>query len=163
MPAQYIAKQVWARWDAAMVRIFSQKMEPIAAHPRLEKGRYSRVLGTGGCRGSTTQSLNYFRRKTIPMGEHALRWADAAIAADPDGALRRLQGLLSLKGKYPPARLSEAARKACIHGQYSLKELRQWIEAPQDQETFSFLEQHELIRNPTTYDTLAATGDLFDS
>lgn len=162
VPAQYVGKEVWARWDAAMVRAFDLKMEQIAAHTRLEKGRYSRVLGVGGCRGSVAQSLGYFRQKVIPMGEHTLRWADGVIASDKDRALRRVQGLLGLKGKYPPGRVNEAARKACIHGQYTLKELRLWIEAPQNQETFSFLHQHELIRNPNTYDGIAATGDLFD-
>jgi transposase len=162
VPAQYIGKEVWARWDAAMVRVFNLKMEQIAAHARLEKGRYSHVLGAGGCRGSVKQSTGYYRKQVIPMGEHTLRWADTLIASDQEGALRRVRGLLGLKGRYPPGRVNEAARKACIHGQYTLKELRLWIEAPQDQETFSFLQQHELIRNPKTYDGIAATGDLFD-
>jgi len=162
VPAQHIGKEVWVRWDAAMVRVHDRKMERIASHSRLEKGRYSRVLGVGGCRGSSAQSLGYFRRKVVPMGENTLRWADGVIASDKEGALRRVQGLLGLRDKYRPERINEAARKACIHGQYSLKELRLWIEAPQNQETFSFLQQHELIRNPNTYDSVAATGDLFD-
>lgn len=162
VPAQYIGREVWARWDGVMVRVFDQKMEQVASHTRLEKGRYSRVLGVGGCRGSAAQSLGYFRSKVVPMGEHTLRWADGVIESDKDRALRRIQGLLGFKDRYPPGRVNEAARKACIHGQYTLKELRLWIEAPQDQETFSFLQQHELIRNPNTYDGIAATGDLFD-
>lgn len=162
VPAQYIGKEVWARWDGAMVRIFDLKMEKIASHARLPKGRYSKVLGVGGCRGSVQQSLGYLRNKVIPMGDHVLRWADEVVAADPDRALRRLCGLLDLKGKYPSGRIDEAARKACIHGQYTLKELRLWAQSPHEQETFSFLQQHELIRNPNTYDGIAATGDLFD-
>jgi len=162
VPTEYAGKEVWARWDGAMVRAFNLKMEQIAVHCRLGKGQYTEVLGVGGCRGSTTESLGYFRRKVISMGEHTLRWADGVIASDKDRALRRVQGLLGFKGRYPPGRVNEAARKACIHGQYTLKELRLWIEAPQQQETFSFLQQHELIRNPNTYDTVAATGDLFD-
>src|SRR5690606_3637077 len=68
VPAQYIGRTVWTRWDAAMVRIFNLKMEPISAHARLERGKFSRVLGVGGCRGSVEQSLNYFRGRVIPMG-----------------------------------------------------------------------------------------------
>jgi transposase len=162
VPAQYVGKEVWARWDGAMVRVFNLKMEQIAANTRLEKGRYSHVLGAGGCRGSVVETLGHLRQKVIPMGEHTLRWTDAMIASGKDGALGRLRGLLSFKGKYTNARVNEAARKACIHGQYTLKELRLWIEAPQNQETFSFLQQHELIRNPNTYDAVAATSDLFD-
>ena len=133
VPAQYIGKQVWVRWDAAMVRVFDAKMEKITVHTRLEKGQYTQVLGVGGCRGGVAQSTNYFRGKVIPMGEHVTTWADNMIASDKDRALRRLQGLLSFKGKYTPARINEAARKACIHGQYTLRDLRRWLESPQNQ------------------------------
>jgi len=162
VPAEYIGKPVWARWDAAMVRIFNHNMQRIASHTRLEKGKFSKVLGVGGSRGSTEQSLGYFRGKVVGMGKHTLAWADGMISADKDRALRRLQGLLSLKGKYPKPRIEQAARKALIHGQYSLKELRHWIDTPQDQTIFSFLQSHELIRNPNNYDQLASTGTLFD-
>lgn len=162
VPVQYIGKQVWARWDSAMVRVFDLKMEQVAVHVRLEKGKFSRVLGVGGCQGDVERSIVYFRRKVVPMGEHALRWADAVIASDKDRALRRLQGLLGLKGRHPLNLIDEAARKALLHGQYTLKQLRQWIDSPHEQEVFSFLQQHELIRDPQSYDSVAATGDLFN-
>ena len=162
VPAQYIGKSVWARWDGMMVRIFDQKMEQIAIHTRLEKGKFSEVLGVGGCRGSVAESVGYYRNRVIGMGDHTLRWADTLIAKCSDTALRRLQGLLGLKKKYTKAQINEAARKANIHGQYTLKELRQWLCNPHDQEVFSFLQQHELIRNPQSYDNIAATGDLFN-
>lgn len=144
------------------LRVFDAKMEKITVHTRLEKGKYTEVLGAGGCRGGVVQSTNYFRGKVIPMGEHVITWADSMIATDKDRALRRLQGLLSLKGKYTPARINDAARKACIHGQYTLRDLRRWLESPHEQETFSFLQQHELIRAPHSYDSLAKTGNLFN-
>ena len=162
VPAQYIGKQIWVRWDSTMVRAFDHKMEKVASHTRLEKGKYSHVLGVSGCRGSVTQSIHYFRQKVIGMGSHTLHWADTVIASDHDGALRRIQGLLSLQNQYPSERINEAARKACIHGQHTLKDLRRWIDAPQSQETFSFLTHHELIRHPSTYDQIAATQDLFN-
>lgn len=162
VPAQHIGKEVWVRWDAAMVRIFNSKMEKLATHTRLEKGKYSEVLGAGGCRGGVAESTRYFRSKVIAMGEHTLAWADDMIALDKDRALRRLQGLLGLKGKYTLARVNEAARKARLHGQYTLRDLRRWLESPHEQETFSFLQQHELIRNPNTYDSIAKTSDLFN-
>lgn len=162
VPAQYIGKQIWVRWDSTMVRAFDHKMEKVASHTRLEKGKYSHVLGVGGCRGSVTQSINYFRQKVIAMGSHTLHWADTVIASDSEGSLRRIQGLLSLQDQYPRDSINEAARKASIHGQHTLKDLRRWIETPQQQETFAFLTQHELIRNPSTYDHIAATQGLFD-
>lgn len=162
VPAQHIGKQVWARWDAAMVRIFDHKLELLRSHVRLERGQFSQVLGVGGCRGSVEQSIRYFRGKLIPLGEHTLCWADTVIASDEHIALRRLQGLLSLRKHYSHKQINEAARKACIHGQYTLKELKQWLHNPHSQETFCFLEKHELIRSPKTYDTLADTSGLFN-
>lgn len=162
VPAQYIGQRLWVRWDAAMVRVFSPKMEQLSIFTRLEKGQYSEVLGVGGCRGEVTTSINYYRGKVIAMGEHITRWADNMIAASQEPPIRRLQGLLSLRGKYTSSRIDEAARKACIHGQYTLRDLRRWLESPCEQETFSFLQQHELIRNPGNYDSLAKTGDLFN-
>jgi transposase len=162
VPAQFIGKRVWVRWDGVMVRIFDTKMEQIATHTRLEKGKFSQVLGVGGCRGSVAESVSYYRNRMIGMGDHTLSWADALIAKNSDTALRRLQGLLGLKKKYTKAQINEAARKANIHGQHTLKELRLWLSNPRDQEVFAFLEQHELIRNPQSYDSIAATGDLFN-
>ena len=69
-----------------MVRVFDAKMQPVTSHTRLEKGRYTRVLGVGGCRGTVGQSVGYFRGKVISMGEHTLAWADAMIASDKDRA-----------------------------------------------------------------------------
>ena len=43
--------------DAAMVRVFSLKMEKLVSHTRLEKGQYTHVLGMGGCRGGVAQSV----------------------------------------------------------------------------------------------------------
>ena len=34
---KYIGKQVWARWDSVMVRVFDVKMQPITSHPTLER------------------------------------------------------------------------------------------------------------------------------
>lgn len=162
VPAQYIGQKLWVRWDAAMVRVFNAKMEKLSVHTRLKKGQYTQVLGAGGCRGDVIQSTNYYYGKAIKMGEHVGIWAEGMIATGKEPAVRRLQGLLSLKDKYTCARINEAARKARIHGQYTLRDLRRWLESPHEQESFSFLQQHELIRNPHSYDSLAKTGDLFN-
>lgn len=162
VPPQYIGKRVWTRWDGRMVRIFDHKMQPVVSHTRLEPGKFSRVLGVGGCHESVAQSVRYFRTRVVAMGEHCLKWADAVIAKDPDTALRRLQGLLQLKDKHTQPQLNEAARKATVHGHYTLKDLRLWLTSPQEQETFAFLGEHELIRNPQTYDQIASTADLFN-
>lgn len=162
VPVQFIGQRVWVRWDAAMVRIFDRKMNPVATHTRREPGTFSRVLGVGGCHGSVEQSLSYYRNRVSRLGEACEQWADGSIADNPDRALRRLQGFLQLRDKHTPAQLNQAAAKACLHGQYTLRDLRRWLDNPQDQEVFSFLQQHELIRDPDAYGHLTGTQDLFD-
>lgn len=162
VPAQYIGKQVWARWDAAMVRVLDDKQQLIRSHTRLERGQFSQTLGVGGCRGSVNESVLYYRKRIASMGDHVESWADAVIAKEANTALRRLQGLLGLRKHYKDRQINESARKACIHGQYSLRELRQWLNSAHQQETFSFLKQHELIRDPKTYDSVAKTSGLFN-
>ena len=41
VPPEYLAREVWVRWDARLVRIFNQRMEPIVVHTRKEPGRFS--------------------------------------------------------------------------------------------------------------------------
>ena len=41
VPPEYLAREVWVRWDSRMVRIFNERMQPIAVHTRQEPGRFS--------------------------------------------------------------------------------------------------------------------------
>ena len=163
VPAQYIRRQVWVRWDAKLVRIYDDQMSQVATHVKLESGQYSKVLGVAGCPVSVAESLLYYRERVGRMGPAVGVWADASIAESPDRALRRLQGLIGLNKKYGSPAIKEAAQKAALHGQYSLRELKCWLDSPNDQEVFSFLEHHEIIREPDIYGKLTGTSDLFDN
>jgi hypothetical protein len=41
VPPEYLAREVWVRWDARLVRIFNHRFEQIALHVRHERGRFS--------------------------------------------------------------------------------------------------------------------------
>ena len=41
VPPEYLAREVWVRWDGRLVRIFNERMEQIAVHARKEPGRFS--------------------------------------------------------------------------------------------------------------------------
>ena len=41
VPPEYLARRVWVRWDARLVRIFNERLEQIAVHVRHEPGRFS--------------------------------------------------------------------------------------------------------------------------
>ena len=41
VPPEYLSRRVWVRWDGHLVRIFNERMEPIATHVQREAGRFS--------------------------------------------------------------------------------------------------------------------------
>lgn len=41
VPPEYVGRQVWARWEARLVRIYNQRMEQIAVHSRSEPGKFN--------------------------------------------------------------------------------------------------------------------------
>jgi hypothetical protein len=40
VPPEYVRRGVWARWDAKIVRLFNERMEPIAVHVRQQPGKF---------------------------------------------------------------------------------------------------------------------------
>lgn len=146
-----------------MVRVYDEHMRQIAIHTRLEPGRFSENLAVAGCLVSVAESLLYYRTRVAKMGRGIGTWADGCIADNPDRALRRLQGLNALSKKYGNKALEEAALKGALHGHYSLRELKRWLDDPSNQEVFSFLQHHEIIREPDIYGQFTGTRDLFDN
>ena len=41
VPPEYLARRVWVRWDARLVRIFNDRMEQLDVHVKQEPGRFS--------------------------------------------------------------------------------------------------------------------------
>lgn len=164
VPAEYVGHLMWVRWNARMVRVFDRAMRLVASHRRLEKaGQFSRVLGVAGSTGSVQESLLYYRDRVGKLSKVLGAWADATIADDPERALRRLQGLLGLHKNHSMTDLERAASKALLHGHYQLKQFKNWLSCPHQQEVFAFLEQHDLIREPGDYTRLSGTAGLFDN
>jgi hypothetical protein len=78
VPPEYLAREVWVRWDARLVRVFNDRMEQLRVHPRQEPGRFSthpahiaseKVSGVE--RGAAWQ-LARVRR----LGPQSARWAE---------------------------------------------------------------------------------------
>ena len=160
VPQEYIRQQVVVRWDEAMVRIYNRNMKELVVHRKLQPGQFTEVLGVGGCRKSVEDSVFYYRSRVAERGDGCAAWADLLIAQCPDTSIRLMQGLLSIKN-CTGVQLSEACRKAALHGQYRLRDIRNWLSNPHEQEVFSFLEEHELIRDMKDYSLLPG-ADIFD-
>ena len=162
VPEQYMGRHVWVRWDSRMARILDLSIEPICSHVRIAAGKFTSILGADGRRGTFEESVAYWRTRCSRIGAGAGGWADGVIANRDQMAVRIMQGLLSLTGKYSKNQIEKACVKAALHGQYRLSDLRGWISSPQSQESFSFMESHEIIRQPGSYDGHIGTQGLFD-
>jgi transposase len=155
VPPEYLARQVWVRWDARLVRIFNSRMEQLEIHPRQEPGRFSTRSAhiasekvSGVERGAAWQ-LARVRR----LGPHSTRWAEGVVAARGVEAVRVLMGLLSLAERHPVAAIERACGIASDYGAYRLRTVRALIDrdAPK-QETLSFMSEHPMIRPLSEYD-----------
>jgi hypothetical protein len=154
VPPEYLARRVWVRWDARMVRIYSDRMEPVATHVRLEPGRFSTrsvhiaSQKISGLERGAAWHLARVRR----IGPHTARWAEALLESRGVEAVRVLIGLLSLASKHPAVAIERACEIATSYGAYHLRSVRALIDrdAP-TQQTLPFLSEHRLIRPLTDY------------
>lgn len=153
-PPEYLGRPVWVRWDARIVRIFNQRMEPLATHIKREPGRFSTHPGhiasekISGIERGTTWLLS----KASRIGPHTAAWAEAMLQSRGIEGVRVLMGLISLAGRHSSANLEEACARAHTHGAYRLRTLRQLLQrrVPRQRE-FTFLEAHPLIRRLDEY------------
>jgi hypothetical protein len=154
VPAEYLGRRVWARWDGRLVRIFNERLEQIALHVKHEPGRFStqsqHIAGPkiSGVERGAVWLLGQVRR----LGPCSLRWAEAMLQARGVEGVRVLQGLLNLAHRHPSDAIERACDVALSYGAYRLRTVRALLErqAPR-QESLPFLQEHPLIRNLSDY------------
>jgi transposase len=154
VPPEYLARGVWVRWDARLVRIFNDRMEPLEVHVKQGPGRFSTKGShiaaekiSGVERGAAWQ-LARVRR----IGPESARWAEGVVEARGVEAVRVLIGLSSLAGRHPAAAIERACAIASSYGAYHLRTVRALIarDAP-TQEMMSFMSEHPMIRPLSDY------------
>ena len=149
VPPEYLGRQVWARWDSRLVRIFNTRFEQIAVHVWHEPGRFStqRQHIAAEKISSVERGVEWLLGRIRRIGPHAARWAEGVLQVRGIEGVRVLQGLLSLAKRHHVDHLEHACEVAHSHGAYRLRTLRQLIgrQQPKQQE-FAFMEEHPLIR-----------------
>lgn len=162
-PPEYLARTVWVRWDARLVRIFNQRFEQIALHVRHEKGRFSTqpqhivAEKISGLERGAAYLLGQVQR----IGSHSHQWAQAMLTARGIQGTRVLQGLLSLTKRHRSEALEKACQVALAHEAYHLRTIRHLLERTADQQTpLPFLEEHPLIRPLDDYAQIVAAAWL---
>lgn len=154
VPPEYLGRTVWVRYDAKLVRIFDERMKPIATHVRHEPGRFSTQSQhiCGPKISSVERGAAWLLSKVRRIGPHSLRWAEAVIECRGVEGVRVLQGLLNLAQRHSCDALEQACDIALSHGSYRLRTLRSLLKRPgAKQEPLPFLDDHPLIRNLSDY------------
>jgi hypothetical protein len=149
VPPEYLSREVWARWDARLVRIFNCRWEQIAVHVRHEQGRFStqgqhvpKEKINGAERGA-----EYLLNKVSFIGEQSHQWAQAMLHARGIEGTRVLLGLLALSQKHSSHTLEKACEIALSHGCFYLRTIRHLLQRQGDlQQPLPFLDEHPLIR-----------------
>ena len=156
-PPEYLGQDVWARWDGRLVRLFDERMRPIAVHAQQSAGRFSTLPAhilpekISGIERGTGWMLGRVER----IGPEAKRWAEKMLEERGIQGVRVLLGLLSLAQRHSPFRIEDACAIAASHGAYHLASLRRLIteKAPlvTTQQSFAFASEHPLIRPVADY------------
>jgi transposase len=154
VPPEYLARQVWARWDGRLVRIYNERMERIAVHTQREPGRFStppEYIASEKV-SMVERGAAWLMGKVARLGPHSTTWAEAMIQARGVEGVRVLQGLLSLASRHPLSAIERACEIATGYGAYHLRTIRALIkrQAPK-QELLSFLSDHPMIRPMAEY------------
>lgn len=154
VPPEYLNRDVWARWDPRVVRIFNRKMEPIAVHCRVEPGRFAQEPNFIPKEkiSAIEKGADYLLRKTRRVGLETGRWAEAMHKERGIQGTRVLVGLLSLAKRYPAEKIDEACRTARRHGAFRLRVIRELMKRqPPEQRSLEFLSEHPIIRDISEY------------
>jgi transposase len=161
VPPEYLAREVWVRWDSRMVRIFDLRMRQIAVHLTHLPGKFSTLPQhiakekiSGVERGAA-----YLMNKASLIGSHATRWAESMLQERGIQGVRVLQGLLSLASRHGDKNVEQACEVAQSHGAYRLRVIRELIKRRGNkQEQFEFMDDHPIIRSLDDYEQFVQTA-----
>jgi len=154
VPPEYLGRTLWVRWDARLVRIFNERMEPICTHATQPWGKFSTLPAhiTSEKISPIERGAEWLLKKVAYVGPHTRAWSEGLVAARGIESVRVLHGLLNLTNKHPSDVLEQACETAHSYGEYRLKTLRQLIQhAAPKQQAFEFLSEHPIIRNLSHY------------
>jgi hypothetical protein len=151
VPPEYIAQQVWVRWDQREVRIFNARREQLHIHRRLEPGQFSKVLGIGGGQGSLQANLDYWLRRAGGLGSDCQTWARTLVQNRGIEGMRSLMGLVSLSERHSFRAINQACARAQAKGTWRLRDVRALLDSGEIQTELALTAKHPLIRDLSEY------------
>jgi transposase len=157
VPPEYFKREVWARWNGHIVRIFNDQMQQIAIHAQVEPGRFQTASEHIHSRktSSVERGTTWLLKRVELIGSSAEQWSKAMIKVRGIQGIRVLVGLMSLTHQYPADVIDQACKTALTHEAFRLRNIRQIIKHGGDkQEEFEFMDEHPIIRNLSDYDAI---------
>lgn len=153
VPPEYMDRDVWARGESRLVRIYTLKMEPITVHARAEPGQFrSEAAHIHPLkRRLADRGTVYLLERCQDLGPCAGAWALVMCQHRGIEGVRVLQGLIALGRKTPAEQLERAASKALQRAGWRLGDLKQALAEPANVVQIDFLETHPLIRDMNAY------------
>jgi transposase len=155
VPPEYLAREVWVRWDGRLVRIFNDRMQQIATHTKQEPGRFStppEYIAAEKISAVERGAAWLLGKVATRLGPHSAAWAEAMVQARGIEGTRVLLGLLNLAGRHSTWAIEQACEIALGYAAFHLRSIRALVkrQAPR-QETLPFLSVHPVIRPLSEY------------
>jgi transposase len=164
VPPEYTRREVWVRYDGRLVEIFNDKMERLCIHTQKEPGQRStrREHIPPEKIGHPERGNEWMVKKAWVIGDEAGAWAVAMLKNRGITGTRVLNGLLSLRAKHSSEAINTGCSKALEAQEFSFKGLKNHIQGPSvEQQSFTFIEEHPLIRQMKEYEETINSKGLF--
>jgi transposase len=155
VPPEYVGREVWARWDGHLVRVFNSRMEQIALHVQVEPGKFQTQPAhiDSRKRSQVEKGTAWLLQRAGMIGPATDRWAQAMLQARGIAGVRVLSGLLHLAQKYSQEKIEKACDIALSHDAFRLRTIRHLIQrGGGKQEQWEFIEEHPIIRRLSEYE-----------
>jgi len=157
VPPEYTGREVWARWDGHLVRIFNCRMEQIAVYVQGEPGQFQtqQKHTHSQKRSKIEKGTVWLLKRASLIGTNADKWAQAMLKARGVPGIRVLVGLLNLVNHHDYEAIDKACEIALTHDAFRLKTIRQLIQRGGcKQEQLEFIDEHPIIRDMSDYEEI---------
>lgn len=158
VPPEYTGRDVWARWDSHLVRIYNSRMEQIVVHVQVEPGKFQTLQKHihSQKRSAIEKGTAWMLRKASLIGPYADQWAQAMLEARGLPGIRVLVGLLNLTHHHDSNSIDKACEIALTHDAFRLKTIKELIHrGGAKQQELEFIDEHPIIRSLSDYEAIA--------
>jgi len=157
VPPEYTGREVWARWDGHLVRVFNCRMEQIIVHVQVEPGKFQTLQQHIHSQkiSKIEKGTVWLLQRTSLIGTNADQWAQAMLKARGIQGIRVLVGLLNLVNQYDGNSIDKACEIALTHEAFRLKTIKGLIQKGGcKQQELEFIDEHPIIRSMSDYQAI---------